>query len=357
MFLIENGREHFYQWDLNQRLIITDETVTEVHFCNRTDSCSLVCEVYTEDGVRLVNVPNVLLMNAWLINAYAYCNGCYTKESAVFKVKARTKPADYAYTETEVRTWNELTKEINKKLNTSTYNTDKTKVNNNLDSLNYASDAISNNARHNAYLLSIIQEQLGLKPTERVLENVGNTITIPVGAKPYARIDKLCGMCSSYDTNGGNGYASAAINFPKRIINDKGKVLFEMPSNIIDGLGVGQGRYSNYVLFDNGRAYFHQSCKLTDYSYTLDSNETELATFYDSQKLIALANPVITDISDVVLSDGYIDITGATSLTVEMRYTEEDVRKKMDGESYSYVMPKAVIAFEVSGGVINVLFE
>ena len=49
MFAIADGREHFYQWDLNRRVVVDDPTITEVHFCNRTDDCSLVVETYTDD--------------------------------------------------------------------------------------------------------------------------------------------------------------------------------------------------------------------------------------------------------------------------------------------------------------------
>lgn len=112
MFNIENGREHFYQWDSNQRLIISDNTITEVHYCNRTDDCSLVVNTYTENGLLLADVPNILLQDNWDIRAYAYCNGCYTKQCALFKVIARTKPADYVYTETEVLRWETLEAEV-----------------------------------------------------------------------------------------------------------------------------------------------------------------------------------------------------------------------------------------------------
>lgn len=101
MFKIEDGRECFYQWDSEQRLIISDSSITEVHFCNKTDECSLVCEVYAEDGKRLVNVPNILLQENWRINVYAF-RPCATKASAIFKVIPRSKPEDYLYTETEV---------------------------------------------------------------------------------------------------------------------------------------------------------------------------------------------------------------------------------------------------------------
>lgn len=111
MFQIEDGRSQFYQWDLNRRLIISDNEITQVHFCNRTEECSLVCDAYTENGIRLVDVPNVLLQTNWRINVYAFDKE-YTKHNAVFTVIARTKPADYVYTETEVHTWNELDEKI-----------------------------------------------------------------------------------------------------------------------------------------------------------------------------------------------------------------------------------------------------
>ncbi len=108
MFTIFDGRNSFYQWDLNQKLIIEDNTIDEVHFCNRTDDCALVCRVYAENGLRVVNVPNILLQDSWDVRAYGYCGNRYTKQEARFKVLARSKPADYIYTETEKVTVKEL---------------------------------------------------------------------------------------------------------------------------------------------------------------------------------------------------------------------------------------------------------
>lgn len=111
MFKIYDGREHFYQWDLDRKLIVEDPSITEVHFCNRTDSCSLVCETYVEDGVTLVNVPNILLQTDWRIHVYAY-DGKHTKHDICYDVKSRTKPSDYVYTETEVLNYNTLLERI-----------------------------------------------------------------------------------------------------------------------------------------------------------------------------------------------------------------------------------------------------
>lgn len=111
MFKIYDGRNHFYQWDLDRKLIVYDDSITEVHFCNKTDECSIVCEVYTEGSLRLVNVPNILLQDNWRLNVYAY-DGTYTKQSKQFDVKSRSKPADYVYTETEVKEWETLEQRI-----------------------------------------------------------------------------------------------------------------------------------------------------------------------------------------------------------------------------------------------------
>lgn len=108
MFKIADGRDNFYQWDLDRKIIIEDSSINEVHFCNKTDNCSLVCEVYEENGIRLVNVPNILLQTDWDIRVYGYCNGSYTKHSARFKVASRSKPADYVYTETDLLTVEEF---------------------------------------------------------------------------------------------------------------------------------------------------------------------------------------------------------------------------------------------------------
>lgn len=111
MFKIKDGRSKFYQWDLDRQLIVDDETITQVHFCNRTDDCSLVVETFQQDGLTLANVPNVLLQTDWDVNVYAY-DGKATKHSERFEVERRTKPADYVYTETEIKDWETLKEEV-----------------------------------------------------------------------------------------------------------------------------------------------------------------------------------------------------------------------------------------------------
>lgn len=110
MFKIYDGRDKFYQWDLNRKLIVIDSSITEVHFCNRTDNCSLVCNTYSENGLTLVDVPNLLLQTDWKIHVYAYIG--YTKYDTCFEVVGRTKPADYVYTEVEIKNYDELDKRV-----------------------------------------------------------------------------------------------------------------------------------------------------------------------------------------------------------------------------------------------------
>lgn len=121
MFKIRDGREYFYQWDINREILVSDPTVKEVHFCNRTDDCSLVVEVkevelFADNKLikveRYAEVPNILLQDNWKIRVYAYCSDNYTKVEQVFNVKSRTKPADYVYTETEVLTYHQLEKRL-----------------------------------------------------------------------------------------------------------------------------------------------------------------------------------------------------------------------------------------------------
>ena len=103
----ENGLDYFFQWDYNQRLIVDDNGITEVHFCNKITTCSYVCETYTEDTLLLVNVPNILLQEDWEIEAYAYIGNCI-KSSERFDIVSRAKPDNYIYEETEILNYDTL---------------------------------------------------------------------------------------------------------------------------------------------------------------------------------------------------------------------------------------------------------
>lgn len=116
LFILSDGRRTFYQWDTNRQLIVIEPICAEVHFDNGTKDFSLVREVKIENGLRVVDVPDILLQSTKSITVFAYvCDGegGYTRRSVVFPVMARPKPADYPYAgEDELRVWEEHEKKI-----------------------------------------------------------------------------------------------------------------------------------------------------------------------------------------------------------------------------------------------------
>lgn len=112
MFKIYDGRDKFFQWDLDRKLIVEDRSIAAAHFCNRTGTSSLSCDCYEEDGKWIVDVPNVCLQESYRLKVYGFCENKYTMEVALFDVEARTKPEEYAYTEEEINCWQELDERI-----------------------------------------------------------------------------------------------------------------------------------------------------------------------------------------------------------------------------------------------------
>ena len=107
MFKIYDGRKEFYQWDLDRKLIVSDKTISEVHFCNRLGGVSIIRYVYEVNGMYLVDVPNLLLQESFRMNVYGYDKN-YTKHSMNFNIVARTRPENYIYTDEDIQTWKEL---------------------------------------------------------------------------------------------------------------------------------------------------------------------------------------------------------------------------------------------------------
>lgn len=94
IFKIYDGRTNFWQWDTNQKLIVLDDTITEVHFSNRNMTHSIKKDVYEQDGMRLCNVPGELLQLPRNLVAYAMIDGA-TVKSVKFAVVKRPMPSDY----------------------------------------------------------------------------------------------------------------------------------------------------------------------------------------------------------------------------------------------------------------------
>lgn len=107
MFKILDGKTSFHQWDINQKLIVFNPEVVEVHFTNATLGKALVVEVYTEGEQRLAEVPNIILQDAFDIKVYGFCGEC-VRDKKTFNVIARAKPEDYIYTEVELKNFESL---------------------------------------------------------------------------------------------------------------------------------------------------------------------------------------------------------------------------------------------------------
>lgn len=105
----------FYQWDTGRKLIVNDDECAQVHFGNENMECALACQIYVQDGIRMVNVPNILLQEAKPIKVYLDLidnDGRLTAYSEVLPVVKRKKPEEYIYTETEVLSYSYLDKRL-----------------------------------------------------------------------------------------------------------------------------------------------------------------------------------------------------------------------------------------------------
>ena len=100
VFKIYDGRTNFWQWDTKQKLIVLDDRVTEVRFSNRNMEHSKRRPVYTDkDGVRICNVPDLLLQLPKNLIAYAITKGDDGSSSTIkavkFAVHQQPIPTDY----------------------------------------------------------------------------------------------------------------------------------------------------------------------------------------------------------------------------------------------------------------------
>ena len=118
MIGLEGGKSALYQWDLNQRLILSDiKENVEVHFSSIYDNeseCPVVL-TYEEDGEVYADIPNVLLQKSGIISVYVCVeekDKAYTKYNAEILVLPRKKPTDYVYTEDEIYSFEYLEKRM-----------------------------------------------------------------------------------------------------------------------------------------------------------------------------------------------------------------------------------------------------
>ncbi len=105
-FELSNGKDRVFQWDHDITLTILEpENVPEVHF--RWGNRAVPCPVENQQ----VAIPPELMQLPQNIVLWAYTPD-HTMDMAKIKLEQRPKPADYAYTPTEIRTWEQLDERI-----------------------------------------------------------------------------------------------------------------------------------------------------------------------------------------------------------------------------------------------------
>lgn len=115
----------FYQWDIDQKIVINLEgcdvnylkNAPEVHFCNSSRKEALVVRstVSNHDTIT-VDVPNILLQEAYPLLVYVYltdANDSSSQKTILYSeipVRKRAKPSDYLYVENITRVTSEMIK-------------------------------------------------------------------------------------------------------------------------------------------------------------------------------------------------------------------------------------------------------
>lgn len=117
MFDIEIDGKFLTQWDTDRWILIHPEIAQlqpfEVHVANKSNPQALVVNVEKgERGCYHAPIPNILLQSGDVIKVWVMVESENGRRNAVcervFPVAKRPKPQDYVYTETEVKTYDEI---------------------------------------------------------------------------------------------------------------------------------------------------------------------------------------------------------------------------------------------------------
>ena len=113
VFELVNGK--LYQWDTNRKIQIlpqNDGKIDEIHFAHAFDEKALPVKIKS-DGTA--DIPNIMLQTDGVLCVWAVAindDGRQTLHNAAFTIRGRAKPDDYVYTETEIKTYEELAERI-----------------------------------------------------------------------------------------------------------------------------------------------------------------------------------------------------------------------------------------------------
>ena len=105
-FKIKNERTKFYQWDRNQKIIVENDGITELHFTVSGHDKAYCMPVYEEDGMRVCDIPNVILETHGNLTVYAWIDE-YTRTHYVYRIIERKMPSDFVPS-SDIEKWSEL---------------------------------------------------------------------------------------------------------------------------------------------------------------------------------------------------------------------------------------------------------
>ena len=114
-FRLSNGKKTFFQWDVNQKIILENPICTQVHFENKDISDkAYVKEVYKDnEGRSVVDIPDIFLQYTPGFLLYGYVisedgKERFTEERGDVSVIRRAKPSDYVFTPEDQKTLEEV---------------------------------------------------------------------------------------------------------------------------------------------------------------------------------------------------------------------------------------------------------
>lgn len=118
---INDGRKEFYQWDVNQKLLLENMPAdSKIHFARSGDDEAVVVEIQRVNNTYTANVPNFVLQTEGIFYAYVYEKNNEREDTVYkksFRVNGREKPTSYIYKETELFTFEQIKKELLDKIN------------------------------------------------------------------------------------------------------------------------------------------------------------------------------------------------------------------------------------------------
>ena len=100
-------RPHFYQWDVNQRIMLKDAPAGSYMNFGRPDGGTYVVEAVEENGAVFAAVPNAWLQLSGQLHVYVRTADQTEYHTTLF-VAPRNKPDSYVYEETEILAYETL---------------------------------------------------------------------------------------------------------------------------------------------------------------------------------------------------------------------------------------------------------